>query len=255
MTGGRDPRQNGDHRSRQGSPAGRRGISETTSPSDMIMSSRSFLEYQAMFAIGDRDADGVVLDCGGGASGFVAESRARGGRALAVDPLYAHGAAVLADRLSADLEHGDAMISANAARFVWDWYGSPARRREMRLNARNAFIADLRRRPGSYIAAALPRLPLADESVDLVLCSHLLFTWAGQLDQEWHRAAIMEMCRVSRGEVRVFPLVRMGDGEPVTFLDTLMAELRAAGLRCAVRRVPYEFQHGADHMLAVGKPG
>ncbi|AQZ67468.1 unnamed protein product [[Actinomadura] parvosata subsp. kistnae] len=217
----------------------------------MIMSSRSFAEYRAMFALGDRDLDGVVLDCAGGASGFVAEARRMGARALATDPLYAHGAATLAERLSGDLEQGDAMIDANAGRFVWEWYGSAARRRELRVGARRAFIADLRRRPGSYVAASLPHLPLAGRSVDLVLCSHLLFTWADRLDREWHRAAIMEMSRVSRGEVRIFPLVRMGDGEPVPFLGALVAELRDAGLGCEVREVPYEFQRGARHMLTV----
>ncbi|PZG14274.1 hypothetical protein [Nonomuraea aridisoli] len=219
----------------------------------MIMSSRSFAEYRAMFAIGDQELHGVILDCGGGASGFVAEAAAMGARALASDPLYALGVDVIIDRLSADLDQGNAMISANADRFVWDWYGSPERRRKMRLDARSAFMADIRRRPGSYLASGLPRLPLADDSVDLVLCSHLLFTWAGRFDRGWHRAAITEMSRVSRGEVRIFPLVRLGDGEPVDFLDDLQTELRADGLVCARRRVPYEFQRGADHMLTVRK--
>ncbi|MFC7641269.1 methyltransferase domain-containing protein [Streptosporangium lutulentum] len=206
-----------------------------------------------MFAIDDRDLDGVILDCGGGASGFVAEARAMGARALAADPLYAHGAAVLADRLSAYLDQGNAMINANADRFVWEWYGSPERRQKMRRDARSEFLADIRLHPDSYLAAYLPHLPLADESVDLVLCSHLLFTWAGRLDREWHRTAITEMSRVSRGEVRIFPLVRLGDGESVDFFDALQADLRAEGLVCAVREVPYEFQRGADHMLTVGK--
>ncbi|MFF3441993.1 hypothetical protein [Streptosporangium sp. NPDC002721] len=218
------------------------------------MSSRSFAEYRAMFAIDDRDLDGVVLDCGGGASGFVAGARAMGARALAADPLYALGAAALADRLPADLDRGDAMIDANTDRFVWEWYGSAERRQEMRVNARSEFMADIRRHPASYLAAGLPRLPMADGSVDMVLCSHLLFTWAGRLDREWHRSAIEEMSRVSRGEVRIFPLVRLGDSEPVGFLDALQADLRAEGLVCTVRGVPYEFQRGADHMLTVGEP-
>jgi hypothetical protein len=147
----------------------------------------------------------------------------------------------------------NAMISENADRFVWAWYGSAERRRELRLRARSAFIADIHRRPGAYLAACLPHLPRADGSVDLALCSHLLFTWADRLDQEWHRTAIMEMSRVSRREVRIFPLVRMGDGEPVPFLDALRADLRAEGLACAVHEVPYEFQRGARHMLTVAQ--
>ncbi|WP_204358914.1 methyltransferase [Streptosporangium sp. 'caverna'] len=223
------------------------------SSADVLMTSRSFAEYRAMFALDDHDLGGVILDCGGGASGFVAEAAAAGARALAADPLYARGAAVLAERLPLDLEQAAAMITANADRFVWEWYGSARRHREMRLNAGSAFVADLRRRPGSYLAAGLPYLPLADRSVDLVLCSHLLFTWTGRFGQEWHRAAIAEMSRVCRGEVRIFPLVRMGDAEPVAFLDALRADLRAEGLVCEVREVPYEFQRGANRMLTVGR--
>jgi hypothetical protein len=147
------------------------------------------------------------------------------------------------------------MISENHERFVWDWYGSADRHQEMRRAAGAAFIADLWRRPGSYLAGRLPRLPLADASVDLALCSHLLFTWAGTFDRDRHRTAILEMCRVSRGEVRIFPLVHMGAGEPVGFLDDLRTDLDATGVVSDCARVPYEFQRGADRMLRVGMAG
>jgi hypothetical protein len=217
----------------------------------MIITSRSFSEYRAMFALDDTDLGGVVLDCAGGASSFVAGAARAGVRAVAVDPLYALGAAVLADRLPTDQERGRALIRANADRFVWSWYGSAERHSEMRSLASAEFVADLQRRPGSYLAASLPRLPLADQSVDMVLCSHLLFTWAERFSLTWHRTAIMEMSRVCRSEVRIFPLVHMGAGEPVAFLDPLRIDLEAAGLTSELRRVPYEFQRGADRLLVV----
>jgi hypothetical protein len=217
----------------------------------MIITSRSFSEYRAMFALDDTDLDGVVLDCGGGASSFVAEAARTGVRALAADPLYARGASVLADRLRTDQERAHALMRANAEQYVWSWYGSAERHSEMRSSAGDAFVADLCRRPGSYLAAGLPHLPLADKSIDLVLCSHLLFTWADHFDSTWHRTAILEMSRVCRGEIRIFPLVHKGAGAPVAFLDPLRAALEAAHLTSELRRVPYEFQRGADRLLAV----
>jgi hypothetical protein len=104
--------------------------------------------------------------------------------------------------------------------------------------------------PSRYIAGQLPRLPLRDGAADLVLCSHLLFTWSDVLDREWHRAAILELARVGR-EVRIFPLVVQGSGDAVEWLPQLCDELRGTGLRVERREVQYEFQVGANQMLVV----
>ncbi|WP_166348374.1 hypothetical protein [Phytoactinopolyspora limicola] len=90
-------------------------------------------------------------------------------------------------------------------------------------------------------------------SFDLVVCSHLLFTWADVLDEEWHLAALREMVRVARREVRVFPLVGQGTGDDVPFLAALMSRLGVDGYTTDVRTVPYVFQRGAAEMLVVGR--
>jgi len=56
---------------------------------------------------------------------------------------------------------------------------------------------------------------------------------------------------VARYEARVYPLVVQGTGQPVAFLDDLRAELRAAGYRSRIQRVPYRFQQNADRMLVI----
>ncbi|GLZ09039.1 hypothetical protein Acsp03_65050 [Actinomadura sp. NBRC 104412] len=218
----------------------------------MLLTSRSYAEYRAMFDLTDADLTGVTLDCAAGGSSFAAKSAGDGARAIAMDPLYAQGARAVAGRLPADLARCEEMFRAERRRFVWDWYGSPDRHKEMRRAAASEFLADLRRHPGRYVAAGLPRLPLADASADLVLCSHLLFTWARDHDRDWHRRAILEMCRVSRREVRIFPLVHMGHGEPVGFLDALRADIEAAtGAHSECPTVPYELQRGANRMLRI----
>ena len=220
----------------------------------MLVTSRGYDEYVAMFSLGPGELAGRVLDCSAGAAGFVAEAAAKGTRAVAVDPAYSMSRADLADAARADLERGGGIVEQFPDRFVWDWYGSRERRDVMRRQAVVRFAADIATSPGRYVAGALPRLPFRDRSFDLVVCSHLLFTWADLLGLEWHRAAVLELTRVGR-EVRIFPVVVQGAGAAVPFWDELMAALAAAGVATQVRGVDYRFQVTGDQMLVASATG
>jgi hypothetical protein len=142
------------------------------------------------------------------------------------------------------------MMDAHSAQFEWSWYGTPQRRQQLRERALQRFLNDLATAPSHYVAAALPRLPFATQAFDLALCSHLLFTWAVDLDAAWHRAALRELLRVA-AEVRVFPLVHQATGAPVEFLPEVLQSLRERGAHVELRRVPYVFQRDADTMLVL----
>jgi SAM-dependent methyltransferase len=208
------------------------------------------VEYAAMFDLGDEEMTGRILDCSAGVSSFVAEAGERGWAAIAVDPAFSLGRGRLAELGRDDLDRGTAIADQYPDRFTWEWYGDPARRSTLRKAALARFLTDVACHPHRYVAAALPQLPFPDSSFDLAVCSHLLFTWADQLGREWHAAALHELARVAR-EVRIFPTVVQGPGEPVPFWDGLMADLARAGLRAEEREVPYEFQVGANRMLVV----
>lgn len=212
----------------------------------MLITSRSFAEYQAMFDLSDADLGLSILDCCAGASGFVAELTERGGSGKALDPAYGLPRAEVLAAISTGATGAAQLIDDNQDRFTWDWYGSPERRDQLRKAAAERFARDYVERPHAYVPGALPDLPFRDGAFDLVLCSHLLFTWADQLGEQWHLAALRELARVARREVRVFPLVVQGTGEPVEFLDRLAGELGAER-----RTVPYEFQVGANQMLVL----
>ena len=215
------------------------------------MSSRSFAEYHAMFDLSDADLELSILDCCAGASGFTAELAARGGDGTAVDPAYGRPRAEVLAAISTGATGGAQLIDDNPDRFRWDWYGTPSRRDQLRKEAAERFARDYVERPHAYVAGALPGLPFGDGAFDIVLCSHLLFTWADTFDREWHRAALFELARVAEREVRVFPLVLQGTGAPVDFLTGLCGDLDAAGFRTKRRTVPYRFQRGADQMLSI----
>ena len=206
----------------------------------VLVTSRSAAEYRAMF---DLSPGGSVLDCCAGGSSFCAETS----DVIAVDPAYAMGYASLSRLVRVGLADGDRIIAANVERFEWSWHGDIAACAAIRTTAAELFLADLRARPSRYVAAALPCLPFASDSFDVTLCSHLLFTWANQLDEPWYLRALRELVRVARFEVRVFPLVLQGSGAAVPFLDRLRASLPPSELR----DVPYRFQRGAHQMLVI----
>jgi SAM-dependent methyltransferase len=211
----------------------------------MLITSRSAREYRAMFDLAELSTDSVLDCCAGGAS-FTAEV---GGDAVALDSVYAMGQAKLAEEIRIGQRGASAISYANAEHFDWSWYGSRERRVEMRAQAREQFLADLAARPSHYVAGDVHHLPFADNSFDLVLCSHLLFTWSDVLDDDWHRRAIRELLRVSRGEVRIFPTVVQKTGDAVPFLPKLRANFAARGVSSRFVKVPYHFQVGADEML------
>lgn len=196
-----------------------------------------------MFGLTDDDVAGLsVLDCCAGASSFTAESPAR---VMALDPAYA--SQNLSDQVWAGLRDVDRIIGENEEHFDWSWYGNRERRTRLRTTAARLFLDDFKRRPDRYVAGALPNLPFADSSFDLVVCSHLLFTWSDVLSAQWHRRAFAELARVARQEIRVFPLVLQGVGTPVAFLDDLRSEFADS----QVRTVAYRFQRDANQMLVI----
>ena len=221
----------------------------------MLISSRSYDEYVAMFDLDAGDMSGTVLDCSAGAASFVTVARSNGTEAYAVDPAYALSRDELARAVHDDLQRGSTIAAQHPDHFVWDWFGSREGRDRMRRAAGARFLAALATSPRWLVAGELPRLPFRDRSFDLVLCSHLIFTWADVLGIDWHRAALLELLRVSRGQVRVFPTVMQGPGDAVPFWAELMAALDEHHVAVEERRVPYRFQVTGDRMLVLRRRG
>ncbi|MFH5232126.1 class I SAM-dependent methyltransferase, partial [Antrihabitans spumae] len=216
-----------------------------------LITARSLAEYLAMFGLAEKDIRGRILDCPGGAASFTAQACELGAEVVAVDPIYAAPAAEVAKHALAEAGRSSAWTTASAARYVWDFYGDAAGHHDSRRAAAQRFATDIVAHPLRYIAASLPALPFADNTFDLVLSSHLLFTYADRLDLAFHVAALTELARVSAGDVRVYPLVdHAGDR-----LDDLVAELRTElsrnGITSDIRPVEFEFQRGSNTMLVL----
>lgn len=175
-----------------------------------------------------------------------------GADVVAADILYELSGEVLAAKGAADLDElGQGMIGAEDD-YVWDEFGDVDGQVRVRTTALQDFIQDYHAHRERYVAATLPHVPFADNQFDTVLSVHFLFCYANLLGFYHHLTTIKELLRVSKDEVRIFPLVSNG-GVVHPYLPELMAELEAFGHKPEVVRVPYEFQRGANEMLRITK--
>ncbi|WP_327673673.1 hypothetical protein [Kitasatospora sp. NBC_00458] len=221
----------------------------------MLVSARSFDEYRAMFALTEHDLRLGILDCPGGAAGFVAEAGRRGTDAVAVDPAYADDREDLGALVLREIRHKHAALVRDASEYVWTRLGGPERLTRLRSRAARAFAADIAARPDRYVAGSLPRLPFPDRSFDLVLGSHLLFSYGARLDEDFHLASLLDLARVSRWQVRLFPVLLHTSNVRYGPLDRVRSALAEHGVPSRLERVGYEFQPGGDEMLVLSTAG
>ncbi|GAA4020119.1 hypothetical protein GCM10022247_50020 [Allokutzneria multivorans] len=205
----------------------------------VLISSRTFANYLSQFAVTEDDLlAGPVLDCPGGAADFASELRARGGRAVSVDPSYNLSVEDLTATIDAGLTQVIEWARTQPGRFTFDedgvWEHSPVWQ-----DSAKRFLADFARDraegTGHYRAALLPELPFEDDSFALALSGFLLFTYADQFDHAFHLAALRELLRVAP-EVRLHPLTD-SSGVPYPRLAELLETLAAEGVRSRVLTV------------------
>lgn len=219
---------------------------------DYLLSARSFEEYRDFFALGAQDLRGSILDCPGGASDFTARACGLGADAVAVDPVYADPAEEVARRALTELDRGSLHTAAGRDRYRWDRFGDLEGHRRVRAASAERFGDDLRRHPRRYRAGSLPRLPFPARTFDLVLSSHLLFTYSRRLSLAFHLEALLELHRVARREVRIFPLLDQGGAPLPALRGDLRQALQVRRIPVEIRRVAYEFQRGGNEMLVLG---
>jgi hypothetical protein len=219
--------------------------------SEVVPWGRSFEEYRRMFALTDAELGLRILGCADGPASFNAEATRLGSHVVSCDPLYGCETDQIRERIAATYDRVLDETRRNQHEFVWDTIASVDELGRLRMEAMQRFLDDYEagRSEGRYLSAELPSLPFADGAFELALCSHFLFLYADHLTDDFHRAAVADLCRVA-AEVRIFPLLELG-GSPSRYVDDVVSHCRAVGLEASIERVPYEFRRGADHMMRV----
>ncbi|AEM57900.1 S-adenosylmethionine (SAM)-dependent methyltransferase [Haloarcula hispanica N601] len=215
---------------------------------------RTFAEYCRLFGLDPSSLGGhSVLDCPGGPGSFTAVASTLANSVVAVDPMYGRTVTDLQTICHDAVEQTVAQLQAQREAFVWSEYGNPATRGRYLRAAAERFLADYARHPGRYVQAGLPELPFESDAFDIVLSANLLFLYDDRLDEQFHADAMLELARVARTEVRVFPLHSL-DGSRSAFVDPVRNRVEDAGLTTRFESVPYEFQPGATEALVVTDP-
>ncbi|WP_413378978.1 SAM-dependent methyltransferase [Paenibacillus taichungensis] len=219
----------------------------------IIFIGRTFEEYMKMFNLTVEEIKGKsILDCPGGACSFSSHARECGAEPMAADIAYEHEIGQLEVKGLQDIEHTMKQMKQVQDKYRWDDFGSIDGLKEERRRAITDCVADMRRFPDRYVASVLPELPFADEQFDLTLSAHFLFTYADRLDAEFHLQTILELLRVTKRELRVFPTVDLS-GKRYEHMDELKAILEKRGYITSEEKTSYEFQRGAHTMLHIVK--
>jgi hypothetical protein len=216
---------------------------------ELAVTPRPLSDYRNMFLIDDAElVAGPILDCPAGASPLGAQVRALGGTVVSVDPAYSASREDLVVRARADLDRISEWARANPAQVNWSYIGSLTTAFQHWKTAIDAFEADYHPDGERYVAASLPELPFPDDHFDLTLSSHLLFVYPDFFDFDTHVRWLLELNRVTRGEVRVYPLVDSA-ARPYPQLADVRAVLAEHGVRTSLHRAACAFNVGGDELL------
>jgi hypothetical protein len=217
----------------------------------IVFIGRTFEEYLQMFNLKEADlVGGRILDCPAGACSFTAISNQLGSDATAADIAYYYATCELAEKGVQDIEYAMSELDKVQGNFVWDYFNSIEDLTQARSKALNDNIKDQRETPERYVPVILPNLPFNDEDFDLILSAHFLFMYSDRLDYDFHLRTVNELMRVTRGELRIFPLVDLSC-KRYEHLDHLIDEMVQQGFAVEEMEVPYEFQKGANQMLSI----
>ncbi len=217
----------------------------------VVLLGRTLDEYRRYFALDLAALRGrKILDVASGVSSFCAEARRAGLRVTAFDAIYELPPEVIEPRCAADLDHvTDAIRDLKTYR--WDFYQTPENLRKLREQAYRGFLADYRLQGKTcYVPGLLPTLPFRDGEFDLTLLSYLLFVYEDQLDYEFHKRSLLEVMRVTRGEVRVYPVVSF-EAKRSVYLDRLRSDRELAAFAFEEVRTDFEFLLNSNYYLRI----
>ncbi len=219
----------------------------------VVLLGRTMDEYVRYFALNVEDLRGRrILDVASGVSSFAAEAGSSGLGVTAFDPIYDLSADIIAGRCEVDLE--EILDSIGGLKvYKWDFYQNPEKLRIYRQRSWQAFIQDYRSRGVErYVPGVLPRLPFRDGEFDVALVSYFLFVYQDHLDYEFHRNSVLELVRVARVEVRIYPIVTF-EGERSVYLDQLMADSALSHLKFEEVKTDFEFLVNSNWYLKIAR--
>ncbi len=219
----------------------------------IVFIGRSYKEYLDMFSLSVEELKGKkILDCPAGACSFTAVGNKLGLDITACDIAYYHQGEDLENKGLQDIVHTMEHMKKVKGKYKWDYFKDIDSLREHRLSALKDCANDMRESSERYIPVTLPILPFKDAEFDILLSAHFLFTYADRLEYEFHITTLNELLRVSKEEIRIFPIVDL-EGKRYEHLNKIVKYLEDMGCTVEEVKVSYEFQENANSMLKIFK--
>ncbi len=219
----------------------------------IVFIGRTFEEYMEMFSLTEEELLGKkILDCPAGACSFTAVGNKLGLDITGCDIAYDHPSEDLKNKGLQDIEHAMEHMEKAKSNYKWDYFTNVSGLRKHRLRALQDCTNDMKEFRERYIPVTLPSLPFKNEEFDILLSAHFLFTYADRLDYQFHIETVTELLRVTKEEVRIFPLVDL-EGKRYEHLDQLTIFLAEKGYKVEEVNVSYEFQKNANSILIIRK--
>lgn len=219
---------------------------------------RTLSEYLLFynFTYNDLEKYEKIVDCPAGASSFTAElnniNQNPNIKVIGCDPLFDRNLEYLKRKGQEDISYIIEKVKSSTHFYNWNYYKTLENLRKQRTLALTRFSLDYDRGKNEkrYIKAELPNLPFDDESFDLVLSGHFLFTYTNcfGFDFDFHRSSIIELFRISAKEVRIYP-IQQRSSQPYSHTKELILVLKDPGIKYEILQVPFEFQKGSNKML------
>jgi len=219
---------------------------------DIVPWGRNLKEYKQMFLLNDEDLSSKILGCGDGPSSFNKELTDLNGDITSIDPIYQFSKEKIQKRIKETSSIVSKQLKENRDDFIWRDFKSVDELVDVRLEAMGKFLDDYEsgKRDGRYIHEELPELPFDDSSFDLVLSSHFLFLYSEHFDLQFHIDSILQMCKIAKNEVRIFPILDLKNSRS-KHLKPIIDLLKERGFKVDIVKSEYEFQKGAYEMLRI----
>lgn len=219
--------------------------------SKTIFIGRTFEEYMSMFSLEEEDIQGKsILDAPAGACSFNAVASSKGADVISCDIAYSHSIEELQSKGMHDIQHAVAGITQAKDQFTWGSIKDIQQLKQFRLTALNQCVGNMKKNPEKYIFTELPFLPFEDQHFDLTLSAHFLFTYGDRLDEEFHLNTIKELLRVTKTELRIFPLVDL-QSKRYSALDSIIEYIQSLNWKVEEKKAKYEFQREANSYLKI----
>ena len=219
----------------------------------IIFIGRTFEEYLDMFSLSVETLKGKkILDCPAGACSFTAVSNNLGLDVTACDIAYYYSGEDLKNKGLQDVEHAMHNMEKAKSNYKWDYFDDVEGLRKHRLRALEDCTEDMAKSRERYIPVTLPSLSFKDGEFDILLSAHFLFMYADRLNYQFHLETVNELLRVTKEEIRIFPLVDI-EGKRYEHLDKIISNIIDKGCSVNEVKVPYEFQVNANSVLVIKK--